>query len=82
MEDLINCIIDRNYRTKTEIEELNLSNNNINDNDCKQLAKLIAADKKLKILSLEGCPNISKEGFKIIIKALKRNNHVETLNFQ
>jgi Ran GTPase-activating protein (RanGAP) involved in mRNA processing and transport len=54
-----------------EIDTLDLSLNRLTDLGCKHLGDMLQTDKKLKKLDLGKNINITKEGFKTIIKGIK-----------
>jgi hypothetical protein len=64
-----------------EIDMLNLSLNHISDAGCKHLQALLLADKKLKKLDLKQNIKIGNDGFKTMIKAVKKNTHINELDF-
>ena len=64
-----------------DIDLLDLSLNHITDAGCENMKALLLADKKLKKLDLKHNIKIGNDGFKAIVKAIKKNTHVSELDF-
>ena len=64
-----------------EIDMLNLSLNHISDVGCKHLQAILLADKKCKKIDLKQNIKIGTEGLKLMIKAIKKNTHINELDF-
>ena len=65
-----------------QMDELDLSYNEITSVGCKHLASLLAADKRIKKINLSANLNIGTEGFKTIINAISQNTHINYLEFK
>lgn len=59
-----------------EIDLLDLSLNRLTDEGCKHLGELLQTDKKLKKLDIGRNIQITKEGFKTLVKSVRKNAHI------
>lgn len=62
-----------------KLEELDLSDNLIQDVGCKHMAAILMST-KIKHIKLGKNPMIDNEGFKEICKALHTNKHIQTID--
>ena len=62
-----------------DIDCLDLSLNRLTDEGCKHLGEMLQTDKKLKKLDIGRNIQITQEGFKLLVKSVRKNTHIQEI---